>query len=281
MKPIIIVDSASDLGQIEGRDIPSLPLRVLLGEREGLDGVDILPEDIYKYFDKTKKTPKTAAVEPARFQELFEKLTAEGREVIYISVASTMSGCYNNARIAAEGMEGVYVVESRWLSGGAALLALYADDLAEQGMSAPEIVKKVEARRDDVKLSLILDTMTFLYKGGRCKAVQALVAGVLKIKPAIIMQDEKLFVGKKYIGPANRSFMKYAADMLKNAKIDPKYFFLVHTSPSPELLEKVKEQIRGVCPEVNIVDRVASATVTSHCGKGGFALIYLQPQKSE
>ena len=281
MRPIIVVDSASDLGQTEGRDIQSLPLRVLLGDREGLDGVDILPEDIYKYFEKTKKTPKTAAVEPARFQELFEKLTSEGREVIYVAVASTMSGCYNNARIAAEGMNGVYVIDSHWLSAGAALLALYADDLAEEGLSAPEIVKKVEARRGDVKLSLILDTMTFLYKGGRCKAVAAFVAGVLKIKPAIIMQDEKLFVGKKYIGPANRSFMKYANDMLKNAKIDPKYFFLIHTSPSRELLDKVRQQIIDVCPDVNIIERVASATVTSHCGKGGFALIYLEPQKSE
>lgn len=276
-RPVIVVDSASDIGSIAAeRNMPCEPLRVLLGEREGLDGTEITPDDIFAYYAETKKTPKTAAVEPERFARLFAKLTAEGREVIYIAIASTMSGCYNNARIAAENMPGVYVVDSGWLSAGAALMALYADDLAEKGLSPEEIVAKVEARKTNVHLSLIVDTMTFLHKGGRCGSMTALIASVLKIKPTIVMDKEKLSVGKKYIGQSNKALLKYAADTLaKEKSIDPKYFFLIHTSPDREVLDKVRGMIEGACPGVNIIENVASATVTSHTGKGGFALIYL------
>lgn len=276
-RPVIVVDSASDIGgEAAKRNIPCEPLRVLLGEREGLDGTEITPEDINAYFAETKKTPKTAAVEPERFARLFEKLTADGSEVIYIAIASTMSGCYNNARIAAENFPGVHVVDSTWLSAGAALLALYADDLANKGYGTQEIIEKVEARRNAVRLSLIVDNMTFLHKGGRCGSMTALIASVLKIKPTIIMENAKLNVGKKYIGLANKALIKYASDTLtKEHNIDPNYFFLIHTSPDREVLDKVRALIEAACPGVNIIENVASATVTSHTGKGGLALIYL------
>lgn len=276
-RPVIVVDSASDIGPLAAeRNMPCEPLRVLLGEIEGLDGTEITPDDIYAYFAETRKTPKTAAVEPERFARLFEKLTSEGREVIYVAIASTMSGCYNNARIAAESYPNVHVVDSGWLSAGAALLALYADDLAERGYSTKEIIEKVEARKNAVRLSLIVDTMTFLHKGGRCGSMTALIASVLKIKPTIIMSNAKLSVGKKYLGLSNKALIKYASDTLtKESNIDPKYFFLIHTSPDREVLDKVRGLIEAACPGVNIIENVASATVTSHCGKGGIALIYL------
>lgn len=276
-RPKIVVDSASDIGGVAAKkNISCEPLRVLLGEKEGLDGVDITPDDIFAYYAETKKTPKTAAVEPERFERLFGELTADGSEVIYVAIANTMSACYNNARLAAEKFKGVYVIDSTWLSAGAALLALYADELAEQGVPTAEIVKKVEARRGDVRLSLIVDTMTFLHKGGRCGSMTALIASVLKIKPTIIMKDAKLSVGKKYIGQTNKALTKYASDALaKETNIDPKYFFLIHTKPQRAVLDTVRGTIETACPGVNIEEIVASATVTSHTGKGGLALIYM------
>lgn len=276
-KTIIVADSAADIGEslLKQKNIVCAPLRVLLGEKEGLDG-EVTPDDIYAHFAATKKTPKTAAVEPERFSRLFAELTADGSTVIYVAIGSTMSGCYNNARLAAEEYERVYVVDSNWLSAGAGLLALYAADLAERGVPAEEIVRRVEARRDAVRLSLIVDNLTFLYKGGRCGGLTAMLASVLKIKPTIIMSDGKLSIGKKYLDLGGKALQKYAADALKKAtNIDPKYFYLVHTSPKREVLDNVRRQIEAVCPGVNIVESVASATITSHCGKGGIALIYL------
>lgn len=273
MKTTIITDSASDLGG-EGRGIIVIPLTVLLGEREGADG-EITPDDIYAYFAETGRTPKTAAVGPERFEKVFAEVTAGGGEAVYISIASTMSACYGNARLAAENYPGVRVVDSGWLSGGIALLALYAEELAGRGLGADEIVARVEARKSAVRLSLIVDTMTFLHRGGRCGSLAAFVAGVLKIRPSIVMTDGKLTVGRKYIGPARRALTKYAADALAAAdNIDPAYFYLVHTSPKREILDETEALIRSARPDANIIERVAGATITSHTGRGGIALIY-------
>lgn len=275
----IMLDSSADLPKDiqDERQIHVEPLRVLLGDKEGLDGVDVTPEDIYAYYAQTKKTPKTAAIEPERFERVFKSLTENGDEVIYIAISSTLSACYNNARLAAQDVPGVYIVDSLNLCSGASLLALYADDLAKQGLGAKEIVEKVEKRKSAVRLSLIVDNMVFLQKGGRCSSVTALIASVLKIKPTIILNSEgKLSVGKKFIGSSAKALTKYAADVLKNAdNVDKKYFFLTHTSVKREILDEVRKLIEETCPGVNIIENIPNATITSHSGKGGIGLIYI------
>ncbi len=275
----IMLDSSADMPTeiAEERDIHIEPLRVLLGDREGLDGVDIKPDDIYAYFAQTKKTPKTAAVEPERFERAFRKLTEGGDEVIYIAISSTLSACYNNARLASQDISGVYVIDSLNLCSGASLLALYADDLVKSGLSAKEIVERVEKRKSAVRLSLIVDNMTFLHRGGRCSSITALIASVLKIKPTIILHpDGKLTVGRKFIGSAAKALVKYAADVLKKAdNVDKKYFFLTHTSAPRAVLDEIRGMIEAALPGVNIIENIPNATITSHTGKGGIGLIYI------
>ncbi|MBQ7227652.1 MAG: DegV family protein [Clostridia bacterium] len=272
----IVVDSASDLREGDG-EFSILPLGVLLGEREGLDGVDISPDDIYNYYKASKKTPKTAAISPKRFSELFAKLTADGSEVLYLAISSDMSACYNNARLASNEFEGVYAYDSKLLSTGVGILAFYADELAKKGLGAQEIIKRLDEKREKLSVSLIVDTMTFLHKGGRCGSLTALIAGVLKIKPSIVMKNGKLTVGKKYIGSAERALVKYTNDVLKNAeKIDPKRVYVVHTSPKREILDEVKRRILTAIPNANVIERIAGATITSHTGKGAMAIIYCE-----
>lgn len=275
----IVLDSSADMPKwlAEERNIHVEPLRVLLGDKEGLDGVDITPDDIYEYYAQTKKTPKTAAIEPERFERLFRKLTEGGDEVIYIAISSTLSACYNNARLAAQDIPGVYVIDSLNLCSGASLLALYADDLMKEGLSAQEIVEKVEKRKSAAKLSLIVDNMVFLQKGGRCSSVTAFIASVLKIKPTIILhEDGKLSVGKKYIGSSAKALLKYTEEILKNADtFDKKYFFLTHTSVKRELLDEIRAMIEAACPGINIIENIPNATITSHTGQGGIGLIYI------
>ncbi len=275
----IMLDSSADLPKEiqDERNIHVEPLRVLLGDREGLDGVEITPNDIYEYFAKTKKTPKTAAIEPERFERVFKELTADGGEVIYISISSTLSACYNNARLASENIPGVYVIDSLNLCSGASLLALYADDLMKKGLGAKEIVERVEKRKPFVRLSLIVENMVFLYKGGRCSGITALIANVLKIKPTIILHpDGKLTVGKKFIGSASKALIKYAADVLKKAdNVDKKYFFLTHTSAPRAVLDEIRGMIEEALPGVNIIENIPNATITSHTGQGGIGLIYI------
>ena len=185
-------DSTADLGQyFAERGIAVTPLTVLLGDRTGLDGTEITPADIYEYFDKTKTTPKTSAVSPEEYRRFFAEQTADGSEVVHFTISSDMSACYANAVSAAKEFKGVYVVDSRNLSTGIGLLVLYADDLAKAGLSGAEIKEKADARRDAVRASFVVDTMTFLYKGGRCSGVAAFFASVLRIKPCISVTGGK------------------------------------------------------------------------------------------
>lgn len=272
----ITSDSTSDLGDLFAeRGIAVTPLTVLLGDRSGRDGTEITPDDIYAYFAETKTTPKTSAVSPEEYREFFAAQTADGSEVVHFTISSEMSACYANACSVAGEFKGVYVVDSRNLSTGIGLLVLYADDLAKACMSGAEIKEKVEARRGAVRASFVVDTMTFLYKGGRCSGVTAFIASVLKIKPCILVADGKMVVGKKYMGRTDKAIVKYAADITGScAHPDLKYVFVTHSSASPEVVETVKREVLAAWPGANIIETVAGATITSHCGKGTLGVLF-------
>lgn len=272
----ITSDSTSDLDYLFAeRGIDVTPLTVLLGDRSGLDGIDIKPEDIYAYFNETKTTPKTSAVSPEEYREFFAKHTADGSEVVHFTISSDMSSCYANACAAASEFKGVYVVDSRNLSTGIGLLVLYADDLAKAGLSGAEIKEKVDARRGAVRASFVVDTMTFLHKGGRCSGVTAFIASVLKIKPCITVVDGAMAVGKKYMGKTDKAIVKYAEDITKSCpEPDPKYVFVTHSSASREVVDAVKREVMQAWQGVNIIETVAGATITSHCGKGTLGVLF-------
>ena len=268
-------DSISDLGNLyEERGIARLPIPIVLGDRTGLDG-DITPSDIYDFFDRTKTTPKTSAITPEEYYNFFSAQTEDGSELVHFTISSEMSSCYRNAFAAAERCKGVYVVDSRNLSTGAGLLVLYADDLAKAGLSGAEIKAKADARSGAVQASFVVDTMTFLYRGGRCSGVAAFIASVLKIKPCIAVTGGKMEVCQKYRGSTDKAIVKYVADTLRSyPDPDLKYVFVTHTSARPEVVETVKREVLAVFPSANIIETIAGATVTSHCGKGTLGVLY-------
>ena len=133
----------------------------------------------------------------------------------------------------------------------------------------------MNARRAAVQASFVVDTMSFLYRGGRCSGISAFVASVLKIHPSIFVTGGKMVVGKKYMGTTDKAIMKYVSDtMAAFTHPDKKYFFVTHSSASPQTVEKVKEAVRAVYPDANIIETVAGSTVTSHCGKGTLGILY-------
>ena len=268
-------DSISDLGDLyEERGIARLPIPIVLGDRTGVDG-DITPSDIYDFFDRTKTTPKTSAITPEEYYNFFSAQTEDGSELVHFTISSEMSSCYRNAVAAAERCKGVYVVDSRNLSTGAGLLVLYADDLAKAGLSGAEIKARADARSGAVQASFVVDTMTFLYRGGRCSGVAAFIASVLKIKPCIAVTGGKMEVCQKYRGSTDKAIVKYVADTLRSyPDPDLKYVFVTHTSARPEVVETVKREVLAVFPSANIIETIAGATVTSHCGKGTLGVLY-------
>ncbi|HML48530.1 MAG TPA: DegV family protein, partial [Clostridia bacterium] len=194
MKPVkIISDSTCDLSEdLKQRyDVQIVPLYVTLGQESFTDGLTITPGDIYRYFEQTKQTPKTAAATVADFYAAFEPHAKEGRDIVFIGISSKMSATVSQAELAAKEFPGIRIrcIDSQSLSSGIGLSVLAACDLAEQGLTADEIASRIHAMVPRVRASFVIDTMTFLYYGGRCSAVKAYGATLLKIKPQISVTD--------------------------------------------------------------------------------------------
>ena len=204
MKKQIIIssDSTCDLSRelIDRYNIRILPMGVTLGDNSYRDGVDITPDDLYAYVEKTGQLPKTSAINMAENADYFEELTRDGSAVIHFTISASMSATYNNARMAAEDFEDVYVVDAKNLSTGSGLLVLAAAEMAQQGLEAKEIAQKVSELADYVDASFVVDNLEYLAKGGRCSAVAAFGANLLQLKPCISVKNGAMGVSKKYRG---------------------------------------------------------------------------------
>ena len=183
----IISDSTCDLSPelIAKYDIDILPLHILLGEDEYEDGRNITPQQIYDWSDAHKTTPKTSAPSLAEAIDLFRPYIEEKREIVCFSISGSMSTSGNVMRLAAEELEAsdlVTVVDSANLSTGIGLLVIEAAIMAEKGQSAAEIAATIESLKPNVRASFVVDTLTYLYRGGRCNAVSAMAGGVLRVQ---------------------------------------------------------------------------------------------------
>ncbi len=197
---MIFSDSTSDLSPdiIATRDIRINPLTVVFGSVNHVDGIDVKPDDVYKFYKDSGTLAKTTASNIAEHEKFISDNLAEGCGAVYFTISSEMSANYNNARLAAENFDNVYVIDSRSLSTGIGLLVLHAADLADKGMDAKEIRDEILTLVDKVDASFVVDTLEYLHKGGRCSSVAALGANLLKLKPCIQVNDGKN-VGNKEI----------------------------------------------------------------------------------
>ena len=180
-KIIIASDSTCDLSPelIARYGIHILPLGVALGEKQYTDGVDIDPDLIYKHYEETGTLPKTSAVNLTDFEDFLNEHTADGSSVIFFTISSEMSSTCNNARLASEGRGDAFVVDTRNLSTGGGLLIIAACEMAAVGMEAAAIVERCNELAPCVDASFIIDSLEFLYKGGRCSALAAFGANML------------------------------------------------------------------------------------------------------
>lgn len=278
-KVLIASDSTCDLSEelIERYGIKILPLGVNLGETLYSDGVDITPDDIYAHYAKTGELPKTSAVNMADFADFFEKYTGEGYSIVLFTISASMSSTFNNARMAAEDFEDVYVIDSKNLSTGSGLLVCAAGDMAAEGKSAAEIAEAVSEMRDRVSASFVIDDLEFLHKGGRCSALAAFGANVLKLKPCITVADGKMGVSKKYRGKYDATLKTYVADQLGDGTgIEKKRVFVTHAGCDREIYESCLEQVKalGIFDEVLLTR--AGCTVSSHCGRNTLGVLFIR-----
>ena len=274
----ITADSTADLEELfKKENIAVMPLVITLGEKDYLDGETVNPKDIFEFYEREHALPKTAARSVEDYVKFFEELTAQGDEVVHYTISQTMSSSYNNALIAAAEVGGVYVVDSMSLSTGIGLLVLKGCDLAKKGRSAKEIFEICTSLTPYVQASFVVDTMEYLYKGGRCSGVAKFFAGALKIKPTILLKDGKMVVGQKYMGSFSKNIVKYVEATLSRCNTpDFRRIFITHTYSSAEDVAAVRAKIQEIFPQFEeIIETHAGCTVTSHCGKNTLGILYI------
>ncbi len=276
---IISSDSTCDLSKelIERYQIRVLPLGVTLGDDVYRDGVDVTPDDIYAYHARTGQLPKTSAINMAENADFFAELTRDGSAVIHFTISSSMSATYNNARVAAEEFEDVYVIDSKNLSTGNGLLVVAAAEMAKQGLGAKEIAEKVTELTDYVDASFVVDSLEYLAKGGRCSSVAAFGANLLQLKPCIAVKGGAMGVGKKYRGKYEKVLLEYVAERLADGEdIDLDRVFVTHAGCAPEVVESVVAAVKKALPFKEVFVTRAGCTISSHCGANTLGVLFVR-----
>lgn len=277
MSIIISAESTIDLPKeiLKEYKINTVPFTLVMGEEVAHDG-EVLGEDLFAYTEKTGKLAKTTAVNRDEFEKYFAKLLKKGDEVIHFSLSSEMSSAYNNALAVAEGLNGrVHVVDSRVLSTGIALEAIYASKLADAGYSSEEIVEMVKERIPYNQTSFGLESVNYLYKGGRCGGVKNFVVSKLGLKPRILVEDGKMSPSKIFRGSMRRWVEKYVELTLKQFdNPDHELVFITYSSCDEEIVEETRKTLIEAGFKKIYATR-AGGTVCCHCGPHCLGVLYM------
>lgn len=278
----IISDSTCDLSEelLNKYDIDILPLHVVMGDKEYIDGVNISPDEIYVWSDEHKETPKTSAVGIEEAINLFRKYTDAGEEIIAFAISEDMSTTANVMRIAAEELEKedkIHVIDSMNLSTGVGHLVVEAAIMAKNGESAETIVNEIEKMRHRVRASFVIDTLVYLQRGGRCSSVAAIAGGILKLHPKIVVENGKMIASKKYRGSIDSAILKYVADLEEElAKAKKDRVFITHSGCDEELIAKVREKLESLNRFDEILVTRAGSVISSHCGPGTLGVLFIE-----
>lgn len=270
----IVTDSTSDLNpeMIQKYDIGVVPLVVTVQEKSYRDQIEINIQDLFQSVKDTGQLPKTSAPAVTEFLPLFDK----PGEIIFIGISSKLSATTQNAILAAETLgKPVRIIDSLNLSTGAGHLVMLAAELREQGCSADEIERAVRSTIPKLRSSFTVDTLDYLYKGGRCTAIESVVASLLKIRPVIeVKPDGTLGVKDKLRGSRSKALnsmlQAFQADL---ENIDPHRVFITHTGCHADA-EALRAEIARMAPIEKLDITLAGCVIASHCGPDTIGILY-------
>ena len=275
----IVLDSTTDLVPELAGKFKVVPLTVNFGEEEFIDGVTITKEEFYAKLIESDFVPTTSQASPEAFKRAFEKIAADGDEIICITVASKFSGTYQSACIAAEEFPGkIRVIDSKTVAIGTAILAEYAESLVEKGFSSEEIEKAVTEKRDDIIIVALIDTLEYLKKGGRLSKAAAFAGGLLNIKPVISVEDGEInILGKARGSKQGNNFL--IKEIEKAGGVDFKMPVLLgYTGHDPYMLEKYVEDSRFLWEGnvENLRRTCVGSVIGTHVGPGAVAVAFFK-----
>ena len=277
----IVSDSTCDLSKelLDRYDIDVLPLNIVLGEESFQDGKDIGPDEIYAWSDKHNTTPKTSACSVEQAASFFKTFLDEGKEIICFAISESMSSSINSMRLAAKSLKAedrITIINSANLSTGGGHLVIEAAVMAQSGMAREDITARVKELRPLVRASFVVDTLTYLHRGGRCSGMAALLGSALKLHPKIVVADGKMSPDVKYRGKMSRVILHYAEDLeadLLKAKTDR--VFITHSGCDEETIASVRTYLEGLAHFDEILITRAGGVISSHCGPGTLGVLFI------
>lgn len=275
----IIIDSTADLNPdyIKENNIEVVGLGVTFGEENYIDGIDITPQQLFDKVQKNGSLPKTNAASFVTLLETFKKYIDEGYDIFYTGISSKISSSYNVALMAAQEFdEGrVVVFDSFNLSTGIGLQVLEAVNLAKEGKSATEIKEELERIKPLVRSQFMVETLDYLYKGGRCSSVGYWFGKSIKLKPIIRVVDGAMLVYKKTIGKTIKA-LDILVDILKEDLPNTRLGTVMITSTfAPESEKYLYDQLSKIIDPKHIMITHAGCVISSHCGPNTIGILYI------
>ncbi|MDF2540411.1 MAG: DegV family protein [Herbinix sp.] len=275
----IITDSTSDINQEQASklNLTIVPLKVLFGDKEYREGIDISMEGFYERLVQSEKLPTTSQPSPNDFLEYFAEAKEAKDSVIVILISSKLSGTVQSAMIAKEMVEysDIYIIDSLTTITGMRILIEHAVKIRDEGKSAKEIVDTVEELKDKIVFLAMVDTLEFLYKGGRLSKSSAILGSLLNFKPVITLQDGVIGVVGKARG-VNNGLAKMLSSVAEMGDIDTnypvKFGFTAENEKCKLLIDRVKNQYQikeyGMYP--------VGCVVGTHAGPGACVITYVK-----
>ena len=278
MKTRIIVDSTTDLVQEYKERVSVVPLTVNFGEEEYIDGVTIDYKTFYEKLIESDVLPTTSQANPDAFMTEFDKVKEAGEEAVVITLSSKLSGTYQSAVIASADYDNIYVVDSSSVTIGTAILVEMAIKMAEEGLSAEEIAKKLEEEKENIVIVALLDTLEYLKKGGRISKTVAFAGTVLNIKPVVSVVDgEILMLGKARGSKMGNNLLVQEIEKAGGVNFD-KPVMLGYTGLSDALLKKYIEDSKYIWEEglEEVRYTVIGSVIGTHAGPGAIAVAFFK-----
>ena len=275
----IITDSAADFEpfELEKLHIDCIPIKVMVGGTEYEENVDLSKDQFFQLLADTGATPKTSQPAPHILMDLFAQAKAAGEEAVYITLSSALSGTYQTACMTAEDTdsENVFVLDSRNATGGQRLLVEYAVRLRDEGKSAKEIVDAVAALRDKIVLYACIDTLEYLYRGGRISQTVYKLGTMAQVKPIIRVSEEGgIEVPAKAMGM--RKGMDQLCKRVEAQKPSAEHNFYVMYTADRTIGQTLAQKTGALgydIPEERIIQ--VGAGIGSHIGPNACGIVYV------
>ncbi|MCR4649882.1 MAG: DegV family protein [Lachnospiraceae bacterium] len=267
----IISDSTADVSAETREKLTIVPLNLYFGEEEYLDGISLTYRQFYEKLIESDELPRTSQANPEAFMKCFEEVAANNETAVVITIASTLSGTYQSAIIAAEDYKDrIFVVDSKNATAGSGILVELAVRLAESGKSAKEIAETLEKEKDNVCLMGVVATLEYLKRGGRISKTAAIAGEMLGIKPVLCIKDGEILVLGKARG-SKKSNNLLVSEIEKAGGVDfDKPVLLAYSGLEDSMLQKYIEDSRALWEDhvSELSQTCIGSVIGTHLGPG-------------